>query len=68
MSRQLDKSCFITLYQSTVSRENFIKASIICSALKCACDMHSYDIHIITTNFSSYPAGYQLLKRPYLNL
>ena len=51
-----------------ISRENFIKAANLRSALKCACDMHSYDIHIITTNFSSYPAGYQLLKRPYLNL
>ena len=51
-----------------ISRENFIKAAIIRNALKCACDMHSYDIHIITTNFSSYPASYQLLKRPYLNL
>ena len=51
-----------------LSRENIIKAIIIRSALKCACDMHSYDIHIITTNFSSYPASYQLLKRPYLNL
>ena len=51
-----------------ISRENFIKASIIRSALKCACDMHSYDNYTLTTNFSSYPAGYQLLKRPYLNL
>ena len=51
-----------------ISRENFIKAANLRSALKCACDMHSYDIHIITVNFSSYPAGYQLLKRPYLNL
>ena len=68
MSRQLDKSCFITLYQSTVSRENFIKAANLRNALKCACDMHSYDNHILTTNLSSYPAGYQLLNRPYLNL
>ena len=51
-----------------ISRENFIKAAIIRNALKCACDMHSYDIHTLTANFSSYPAGYQLLKRPYLNL
>ena len=51
-----------------ISRENFIKAAIIRSALKCACDMHSYNNHTLTTNFSSYPAGYQLLKRPYLNL
>lgn len=51
-----------------LSRENFIKAAIIRNALKCAYHMHSYDNHILTTNFSSYPAGYQLLKRPYLNL
>ena len=51
-----------------ISRENIIKAIIIRSALKCAYHMHSYDIHTLTTNFSSYPAGYQLLKRPYLNL
>ena len=50
-----------------ISRENVIKASIIRSALKCACDMHSYNNHTLTTIFSSYPAGYQLLNRPYLN-
>ena len=51
-----------------ISRENFIKAANLRNVLKCACDMHSYDIHIITTKFSTYPASYQLLKRPYLNL
>ena len=50
-----------------ISRENVIKASIIRSALKCACDMHSYNNHTLTTIFSSYQAGYQLLIRPYLN-
>ena len=28
-----------------ISRENFIKAANLSNALKCACDMHSYNNH-----------------------